>query len=38
MDIDIRPEDQPFAVEVRRWLQEHLVGEFAAHRGVGRSR
>ena len=35
MDIEIRPEDQPFADEVQRWLDEHLVGEFAAHRGVG---
>ena len=35
MNIDIRPEDQAFAAEVRRWLGEHLVGEFAAHRGVG---
>ena len=35
MDIEIRPEDQPFADEVRRWLDEHLVGEFAEHRGVG---
>ena len=35
MDIEIRPEDRPFADEVRRWLDEHLVGEFAAHRGVG---
>ncbi len=34
-DIEIRPEDRPFADEVRRWLDEHLVGEFAAHRGVG---
>jgi alkylation response protein AidB-like acyl-CoA dehydrogenase len=35
MDIEIRPEDQPFAAEVQRWLDEHLVGEFAEHRGVG---
>ncbi|MBV9380345.1 MAG: acyl-CoA dehydrogenase family protein [Streptosporangiaceae bacterium] len=35
MDIEIRPEDQPFADEVQRWLDEHLVGEFAEHRGVG---
>ena len=35
MELEIRPEDQPFAAEVRRWLDEHLVGEFAAHRGVG---
>jgi len=35
MDIEIRPEDQPFADEVQGWLDEHLVGEFAAHRGAG---
>jgi alkylation response protein AidB-like acyl-CoA dehydrogenase len=35
VDIEIRPEDRVFADEVRRWLDEHLVGEFAAHRGVG---
>jgi alkylation response protein AidB-like acyl-CoA dehydrogenase len=35
MDIEIRPEDRPFADEVQRWLEEHLVGEFAEHRGVG---
>jgi 3-oxochol-4-en-24-oyl-CoA dehydrogenase len=33
--IDIRPEDRSFAGEVQRWLDEHLVGEFAEHRGVG---
>ena len=35
MDIEIQPEDRVFADEVRRWLDEHLVGEFAEHRGVG---
>ena len=35
MDIEIRAEDQAFADEVQRWLDEHLVGEFAEHRGVG---
>ena len=35
MDIEIRAEDRAFADEVRRWLDEHLVGEFAEHRGVG---
>jgi alkylation response protein AidB-like acyl-CoA dehydrogenase len=35
MDIEIRPEDQPLADEVQRWLDEHLTGEFAEHRGVG---
>ena len=34
-NIEIRPEDQPFADEVQAWLDEHLTGEFAAHRGVG---
>ena len=35
MDIEISPEDRPFADEVQRWLDTHLVGEFAEHRGVG---
>jgi alkylation response protein AidB-like acyl-CoA dehydrogenase len=35
MDLEISPADQPFAAEVRSWLAEHLVGEFAEHRGVG---
>ena len=35
MEIEIRPEDRPFADEVQRWLDEHLAGEFAAHRGIG---
>jgi alkylation response protein AidB-like acyl-CoA dehydrogenase len=35
MDIEIEPGDQAFADEVRGWLREHLVGEFAEHRGVG---
>ena len=35
MEIEIRAEDRAFADEVRRWLDEHLVGEFAEHRGVG---
>ena len=35
MDIEISPDDRPFADEVQRWLDEHLVGEFAEHRGVG---
>ena len=34
-DIEILPEDQAFADEVRRWLDSHLVGEFAEYRGVG---
>ena len=35
MDIEILPEDRAFADEVQRWLDSHLVGEFAEHRGVG---
>ena len=27
--------DEQFRVDLRDWLAEHLVGEFAAHRGVG---
>jgi alkylation response protein AidB-like acyl-CoA dehydrogenase len=35
MDVDIVPEESEFRLEVREWLEEHLVGDFAAHRGVG---
>jgi alkylation response protein AidB-like acyl-CoA dehydrogenase len=35
MDLDLTPELRDFRDEVRTWLAEHLVGEFAAHRGVG---
>jgi len=35
MDFDLTPELRDFRDEVRTWLAEHLVGEFAAHRGVG---
>jgi alkylation response protein AidB-like acyl-CoA dehydrogenase len=35
MDTEIDAEDRPFQEEVRTWLDEHLVGEFARHRGVG---
>jgi alkylation response protein AidB-like acyl-CoA dehydrogenase len=35
MDFDIAPEESAFRDEVRQWLADHLVGEFAAHRGVG---
>jgi alkylation response protein AidB-like acyl-CoA dehydrogenase len=34
-DIEILPEDRAFADEAQRWLDSHLVGEFAEHRGVG---
>jgi alkylation response protein AidB-like acyl-CoA dehydrogenase len=32
---DLTPELQDFRDEVRTWFDEHLVGDFAAHRGVG---
>ncbi|MBW8817363.1 MAG: acyl-CoA dehydrogenase family protein [Streptomyces sp.] len=35
MDLDFGPQVADFRQEVRSWLREHLVGEFAAHRGVG---
>jgi len=35
MDVDIAPQESEFRDEVRQWLADHLVGEFAAHRGVG---
>ncbi|MFL6109759.1 MAG: acyl-CoA dehydrogenase [Catenulispora sp.] len=35
MDLDFGPQVADFRQEVRSWLGEHLVGEFAAHRGVG---
>jgi alkylation response protein AidB-like acyl-CoA dehydrogenase len=35
MDIEILPEDQAFADEVLEWLDSHLTGECAPHRGVG---
>jgi alkylation response protein AidB-like acyl-CoA dehydrogenase len=35
MDIEIAPGHNDFRDEVRTWLAEHLVGDFARHRGVG---
>jgi alkylation response protein AidB-like acyl-CoA dehydrogenase len=35
MDVDIAPRESQFRQEVRQWFEEHLVGDFAAHRGVG---
>ena len=35
MDIDIAPDEADFPRRGPQWLSEHLVGEFAAHRGVG---
>ncbi|MFV2176645.1 acyl-CoA dehydrogenase family protein [Actinomadura sp. LOL_016] len=35
MELDFGPEAADFREEVRTWLAEHLVGEFAEYRGVG---
>jgi alkylation response protein AidB-like acyl-CoA dehydrogenase len=35
MQLDLTPELRDFRDEVRTWLDEHLVGVFAEHRGVG---
>ena len=35
MDLDLTPQLRDFREEVRTWFAEHLVGEFADHRGVG---
>ncbi|MGW0043325.1 acyl-CoA dehydrogenase family protein [Rhodococcus sp. NPDC003348] len=35
MDIEFAPNVADFREEVRTWFSEHLVGPFAAHRGVG---
>jgi alkylation response protein AidB-like acyl-CoA dehydrogenase len=35
MDLALTPQLRDFRDEVRTWLAEHLVGEFARHRGVG---
>ena len=35
MDVRIDPALEEFADEVRTWIEEHCVGEFAAHRGRG---
>jgi alkylation response protein AidB-like acyl-CoA dehydrogenase len=37
MDLRDRPEDDAFRAEVRAWLEEHVVGEFAALGGRGGS-
>ncbi|MBV8464281.1 MAG: hypothetical protein JO368_13370, partial [Acidimicrobiales bacterium] len=37
MDLRDRPEDEAFRREVRTWLEEHLVGDFAAIGGRGGS-
>ena len=35
MDFSLTPQETAFAEEVRTWLEEHLVGDFAALRGMG---
>ena len=35
MDFDLTPAERGFRDEVRTWLEEHLVGEFAGLRGRG---
>jgi acyl-CoA dehydrogenase len=35
VDFDLSPQELAFRDEVRTWLAEHLVGEFAAYRGKG---
>ena len=35
MDLTLSPALAAFRDEVRTWLDEHLVGDFARHRGVG---
>jgi alkylation response protein AidB-like acyl-CoA dehydrogenase len=37
MDLRDRPEDEAFRAEVRSWLEEHVVGEYAALGGRGGS-
>ena len=37
MDLRDRPEDEAFRNEVRAWLADHVVGEFAALGGRGGS-
>ena len=36
MDLRFTPEDEAFRAEVRAWLHDHLVGEYAALGGAGR--
>ena len=35
MDLDLSADELRFRDEVRAWFDTHLVGEFAAHRGIG---
>ncbi len=36
MDLRFTPEDEAFRAEVRDWLRDHLVGDYAALGGAGR--
>jgi len=35
VDLEFTPGERAFRDEARAWLTEHLVGEFAEHRGIG---
>ena len=35
MDFSLTPQEAAFAEEVRTWLEERLVGDFATLRGMG---
>jgi alkylation response protein AidB-like acyl-CoA dehydrogenase len=35
VDLELTPEERAFRDGLREWLGEHLVGEFAEHRGIG---
>ncbi|MFL6158758.1 MAG: acyl-CoA dehydrogenase, partial [Marmoricola sp.] len=37
MDLTDTAEDQAFRTEVRTWLEDNLVGDFAALKGLGGS-
>jgi alkylation response protein AidB-like acyl-CoA dehydrogenase len=35
VDLELTAQERAFRDELRGWLDEHLVGEFAEHRGIG---
>jgi alkylation response protein AidB-like acyl-CoA dehydrogenase len=35
MDLELTAQERAFRDELRGWLDEHLAGEFAEHRGIG---